>query len=72
MPHRKSDGMSLIEVLVAFVILSITMSVILRINSTTLTNHQVTSDYLKAVQIAQSRLEQMAADGKNSNLNEQG
>jgi general secretion pathway protein I len=64
--------MSLIEVLVAFVILSMTMSVILRINATTLRNHQVSADYLKAVQIAQSRLDQMAADRKNSDLNEQG
>ncbi|MEW8077945.1 MAG: prepilin-type N-terminal cleavage/methylation domain-containing protein [Candidatus Thiodiazotropha endolucinida] len=72
MPHTKSEGMSLIEVLVAFVILSMTMSVILRINATTLRNHQVTTDYLKAVQIAESRLDQMAVDRSNSNLNEQG
>jgi general secretion pathway protein I len=64
--------MSLIEVLVAFVILSMTMSVILRINSTTLRNHQVSADYLKAVQIAESRLDQMAGDKKNPILNEQG
>ncbi|MES9811999.1 MAG: prepilin-type N-terminal cleavage/methylation domain-containing protein [Candidatus Thiodiazotropha sp.] len=72
MPHTRSEGMSLIEVLVAFVILSMTMSVILRINATTLRNHQVTTDYLKAVQIAESRLDQMAVDRSNSNLNEQG
>jgi general secretion pathway protein I len=72
MVHHKSDGMSLIEVLVAFVILSMAMSVILRINATTLSNHQVTTDYFKAVQVAQSRLEQMATDRKNANLNEQG
>ncbi|MET0069144.1 MAG: prepilin-type N-terminal cleavage/methylation domain-containing protein [Candidatus Thiodiazotropha sp.] len=72
MIRSKSEGMSLIEVLVAFVILSMTMSVILRINATTLRNHQVSADYLTAVQIAQTRLEQMAADKLNSNINEQG
>ncbi|MEW8505136.1 MAG: prepilin-type N-terminal cleavage/methylation domain-containing protein [Candidatus Thiodiazotropha sp.] len=72
MKRSKSKGMSLIEVLVAFVILSMTMSVILRINATTLRNHQVSSDYLKAVQIAQTRLDQMAVDRVNSSLNEQG
>ncbi|PVV05951.1 MAG: hypothetical protein B6D77_17170 [gamma proteobacterium symbiont of Ctena orbiculata] len=72
MSRCKSSGMSLIEVLVAFVILSMTMSVILRINATTLRNHEVTTDYLKAVQIAQSRLDQMAVDKRNSILNEQG
>ncbi|MBT2990563.1 MAG: prepilin-type N-terminal cleavage/methylation domain-containing protein [Candidatus Thiodiazotropha sp. (ex Ctena orbiculata)] len=70
--RSKSEGMSLIEVLVAFVILSMTMSVILRINATTLRNHQVSADYLRAVQIAQTRLDQMAADKLNSDLNEQG
>jgi general secretion pathway protein I len=64
--------MSLIEVLVAFVILSMTMSVILRINATTLRNHQVSAEYLKAVQIARSRLDQMAVDRESSNLDEQG
>jgi general secretion pathway protein I len=72
MNRSKSDGMSLIEVLVAFVILSMTMSVILRINATTLRNHQVSADYLKAVQIAESQLDQMAGDKKSSTLNEQG
>jgi general secretion pathway protein I len=64
--------MSLIEVLVAFVILGMSMSVILRINATTLRNHQVSADYLKAVRIAESRLDQMAVDRTNSSLDEQG
>ncbi|MES9971166.1 MAG: hypothetical protein ABW092_14115 [Candidatus Thiodiazotropha sp.] len=64
--------MSLIEVLVAFVILSMTMSVILRINATTMRNHQVTTDYLMAVEIAQSRLDQMAVDMESASLSEQG
>lgn len=72
MINSKSEGMTLIEVLVAFVILSMTMTVILRINSTTLRNHQVSAHYLKAVQIAQSRLEQMAAEVQESNYSQQG
>ncbi|MEL0586286.1 MAG: prepilin-type N-terminal cleavage/methylation domain-containing protein [Candidatus Thiodiazotropha sp. (ex. Lucinoma kazani)] len=72
MINSKSEGMTLIEVLVAFVILSMTMTVILRINSTTLRNHQVSARYLKAVQIAQSRLEQMAAEVQESNYSQQG
>ena len=62
MSASKCDGMSLIEVLVAFVILAMTMSVVLRINSGTVRNHQVASQYFKAVAIAQSRLEQMSAE----------
>ncbi|MCU7892232.1 MAG: prepilin-type N-terminal cleavage/methylation domain-containing protein, partial [Candidatus Thiodiazotropha sp. (ex Ustalcina ferruginea)] len=72
MINPKSEGMTLIEVLVAFVILSMTMTVILRINSTTLRNHQVSARYLKAVQIAQSRLEQMAAEVQENNYSQQG
>lgn len=72
MIRSRSEGMSLIEVLVAFVILGMSMSVILRINATTLRNHQVSADYLKAVRIAESRLDQMAVDRTNSSLDEQG
>ncbi|MCU7919546.1 MAG: prepilin-type N-terminal cleavage/methylation domain-containing protein [Candidatus Thiodiazotropha sp. (ex Dulcina madagascariensis)] len=72
MINPKSEGMSLIEVLVAFVILSMTMSVILRINSTTLRNHQVSAQYLKAVRIARSRLEQMAVEVQEADAARQG
>jgi general secretion pathway protein I len=64
--------MSLIEVLVAFVILAMTMSVILRINSTAVRNHQVASQYVEAVAIAQSRLEQMSAEIRTDSHSEQG
>ncbi|MEW8624236.1 MAG: prepilin-type N-terminal cleavage/methylation domain-containing protein [Candidatus Thiodiazotropha sp.] len=71
--HRsKSEGMSLIEVLVAFVILAMTMSVILRINSGAVRNHQVASQYFDAVSIAQTRLEQMSAEIEAESYSEQG
>ncbi|MCG8486562.1 MAG: prepilin-type N-terminal cleavage/methylation domain-containing protein [Chromatiales bacterium] len=71
--HRsKSEGMSLIEVLVAFVILAMTMSVILRINSGAVRNHQVASQYFEAVSIAQTRLEQMGAEIEAESYSEQG
>ncbi|MCG7915740.1 MAG: prepilin-type N-terminal cleavage/methylation domain-containing protein [Candidatus Thiodiazotropha lotti] len=72
MRHSKSEGMSLIEVLVAFVILAMTMSVILRINSGAVRNHQVASHYFEAVAIAQSRLEQMSAEVDTDSYSEQG
>jgi general secretion pathway protein I len=64
--------MSLIEVLVAFVILAMTMSVILRINSAAVRNHQVASQYFEAVAIARSRLEQMSAEVNTDSYSEQG
>ena len=64
--------MSLIEVLVAFVILAMTMSVILRINSGAVRNHQVASQYFEAVSIAQTRLEQMGAEIEAESYSEQG
>ena len=60
--------MSLIEVLVAFVILNMVMSVILRINSTSLRNHEVSKQYLRAVQIAESRLVEMGMEEASPNL----
>jgi general secretion pathway protein I len=67
-----SRGLSLIEVLVAFVILAMVMSVIMRINATSLRNHNVSAQYLKAVQIAQSRMVEMGVDRSTSYLNESG
>jgi general secretion pathway protein I len=72
MSISKYDGMSLIEVLVAFVILAMTMSVILRINSGALRNHQIASHYFEAVAIAQSRFEQMSAEIDVENYTEEG
>ena len=62
MRNLKSEGMTLIEVLVAFIILAMTMSVILRINSGAVRNHQLAMEYVEAVAVARSRLEQMGAE----------
>ena len=67
-PFKRVCGMSLIEVLVAFVILSMVMSVILRINSTSLRNHEVSKQYLRAVRIAESRLVEMGMDEQSPSL----
>jgi len=72
--HRPASmwGMSLIEVLVAFVILSMAMGVILRINATSLRNHQVSKQYLKAVRIAESRMTEMSIDDHSIELVSEG
>ena len=57
---QAQTGMSLIEVLVAFVILGMVMAVIMRINATSLRNHEVSKAYLQAVLVAESR---MASEG---------
>lgn len=55
-PRRRSSGYTLVEVLVAFVILAMALSVLLRIFSGGVRNVGVSSDYAKAVLIAESRL----------------
>ncbi len=64
-------GMTLLEILVAFVILSLTMAVILQIFSGGMRNARVAERYSKAVFLAQSRmaavgLEQPLAPGDDS------
>jgi general secretion pathway protein I len=54
--RRRSRGYTLIEVLVAFVILAMALTVLLRIFSGGVRNVAVSSDYAKAVLIAESRL----------------
>ncbi len=39
--NRRAGGMTLVEVLVAFVILGMVMAVIMRINATSVRNHEV-------------------------------
>ena len=56
LPRRHSRGYTLVEVLVAFVILAMALSVLLRIFSGGVRNVGVSSDYAKAVLIAESRL----------------
>ncbi len=60
--HRSQVGMSLIEVLVAFVILGMVMAVIMRINATSLRNHDVSKAYLQALRVAELRMESEAID----------
>ena len=56
LPRRRSRGYTLVEVLVAFVILAMALTVLLRIFSGGVRNVAVSSDYAKAVLIAESRL----------------
>jgi len=53
---RRNSGYTLIEVLVAFVILALAMTVLLRIFSGGVRNVSVSSEYARAVLIAESRL----------------
>ena len=55
-PRRCSRGYTLIEVLVAFMILALALTVLLRIFSGGVRNIGVTSDYAEAVLIGESRL----------------
>ena len=63
--RQTQAGMSLIEVLVAFVILGMVMAVIMRINATSLRNHDVSKAYLQALRVAESRL---VAEGLDKTL----
>lgn len=56
LPRRGSKGYTLVEVLVAFVIMAMALTVLLRIFSGGVRNVAVSSDYAKAVLIAESRL----------------
>ena len=53
---RVERGFTLIEVLVAFVILALSLTVLLRIFSGGLRNVEVSSDYARAVLVAQAQL----------------
>ena len=53
---RRQSGYTLVEVLVAFVILALALTVLLRIFSGGLRNVSVSSDYATATLIAESRL----------------
>ena len=62
-PKHRSRGYTLIEVLVAFMIMSLALTVLLRIFSGGLRNVSVSSDYSQAVLIAESRLATAGIDG---------
>ena len=57
--HRKTGaqrGLTLIEVVVAFVVASLSVVAVMRIFSTGLAGSQVTADYMTAAMIAEARL----------------
>lgn len=54
--QKKNRGMTLIEVLVAFVVLSLTMAVIMQIFSGGMRNARMAASYSRAVFLAESRL----------------
>ena len=54
--ERRSGGYTLIEVLVAFMIMAMALTVLLRIFSGGVRNIDVSSDYARAVLIAESQL----------------
>lgn len=60
MMKRASGGFSLLEVLVAFVILALTMSVMMRIFSGGLRNAVLAEEYSRAVLLAESRLAELS------------
>ncbi len=55
--RNKHQGFSLLEILVAFSILTVSLGIILKIFSTGITTAQVTGDYTTAVQIAKNLLD---------------
>lgn len=54
--RHKTGGFTLIEVLVAFMILTLTLSVLFRIFSTGLRNVAISAEYARAMLIAESQL----------------
>lgn len=64
-PERRSRGYTLVEVLVAFLILAMSLTVLLRIFSGGLRSVSVSSDYAEAVMIAET---QLAAAGLDERL----
>ncbi|MEJ2453196.1 MAG: prepilin-type N-terminal cleavage/methylation domain-containing protein [Candidatus Thiodiazotropha sp.] len=69
---RDMRGMTLIEVLVAFVILGMVMAVIMRINATSLRNHEVSKAYQHALRVAESRMEAMSVETSSETLQQSG
>ena len=58
---RASAGFSLLEILVAFVILALTLSVIMQIFSGGLRNAGFADDYSRAILLAESKLAELGA-----------
>jgi len=58
---KKARGFSLIEVLVAFVILALVATSLFRLFSSSLTNASISEEWSRALQVAESRLATAAA-----------
>lgn len=63
MAHNSQRGFSLVEVLVAFMILAISLTVIFRIFSAGLRSSALSEDYARAVLVAQAQLSALAGGG---------
>ena len=55
-PRKRSRGYTLVEVLVAFMIMALALTVLLRIFASGVRNVSVSSEYAQAVLIGESRL----------------
>jgi len=64
---KRLAGYTLIEVLVAMLILALSLTVLLRIFSTGLRNITVADDYTRALLIARTQLEAVATSGQLAN-----
>lgn len=60
-PRRRARGFSLIEVLVAFVVLALVATALFRLYSAALANVAAAEDWTRALLVAQSQLEAAAA-----------
>lgn len=72
-PRQRSRGYTLVEVLVAFMIMALALTVLLRIFSNGVRSVAVSSDYAKAVLIGESRLatagiDELLAPGETSGV----
>jgi general secretion pathway protein I len=61
---HKYAGVTLIEVLVAFVILSLSVTVLFRIFSTGTTNIIISQQYVDAIQVAESRITSLGSESE--------
>jgi general secretion pathway protein I len=55
-PYRDQGGFSLLEVIVAFAILSLTLGVLMQIFSRSMTTTSISGDYSRAATLAEARL----------------
>ena len=70
--HLNQNGFSLLEILVAFSILSLSIGVLMQIFSTSLNNTEISRDKAQAVMIAQSLLASVGTEILPQNANTSG